>query len=282
MRKKLLLLTPLLFAGLFIADGFFQAAHTNGTGAPPGNTGSPDDGTECAKSCHLGAVASAKVGWISSDIPSSGYVPGNTYTFTATAIHSGSLKFGFQISPQDINGNLMGTLIASNTTETQLVGSGKYITHKSGGTAGSGSRTWTFQWKAPMAGTGNVTFYGAFNGSKSNNHQSGDKIYTSTLTVNEDPVSIGFEFGANIISMAVYPNPVADFIGLYYTLKDANQVVVNLYSVEGKKVDQLLNVFESKGKQEHKLYFTQKYPAGLYFLELKTGDNNQLRKLVIQ
>src|SRR5204863_8988529 len=93
--------------------------------------------------------------------------------------------FGFEISPQSITGTLLGTLMITNTTETQLVGANKYVTHKLAGTTGAGSKTWNFNWTAPVAGTGNVTFYGAFNVANNSGNSSGDTIYKSTLVVSE-------------------------------------------------------------------------------------------------
>jgi hypothetical protein len=124
-------------------------------------------------------------GWITSNIPASGYVPGNTYNITATATRAGHVRFGFEVSPQSPTGVLLGTLIVTNTTETQLVGANKYITHKLAGTTGSGSKTWNFNWTAPVAGTGNVTFYGAFNCANNSGTSAGDTIFKSTLLVSE-------------------------------------------------------------------------------------------------
>jgi hypothetical protein len=113
---------------------------------------------------------------ITSNIPTSGYTPGSTYTITATVTGAGDK--GFQISPQNISGTLLGSLIAG--TGSKIVGV-KYITHTSPKT--TNTATWTFQWIAPIAGTGNVTFYGAFAITKYD-------IRTSTLTVNENAVIV--------------------------------------------------------------------------------------------
>lgn len=158
-------------------------AHSSTGGAPSGFSGAPNDGLTC-RACHSGPAETVKAGWISSDVPANGYIPGTTYTITATATGAGHLKFGFEISPQNLNGNLLGTLI-STSSQTQIIGSGVYITQTSAGTTGSGSKTWTFDWIAPVEGTGTVNFYGAFNVTNSNNGTSGDTIYTSTLTITE-------------------------------------------------------------------------------------------------
>ena len=124
-------------------------------GAPAGYSGSPGDAKNCAQ-CH-GSAATTATGWITSNIPAAGYSPGASYQITATNNISGSGKYGFEVSPQNGTGTLLGTLTAG--TGSQLVGSGKYVTHSS---SNNSTKTWTFTWHAPAAGTGNVTFYGAF------------------------------------------------------------------------------------------------------------------------
>jgi large repetitive protein len=125
------------------------------TGAPAGYTGSPFDGKNCTQ-CH-GGTATTSTGWITSNIPAGGYVAGQTYQITATNSITGTGKFGFEVSPQNATGTLLGTLAAGSGS--QLVGSNKYVTHSN---ASSSLSSWTFNWTAPSAGTGNVTFYGAF------------------------------------------------------------------------------------------------------------------------
>ncbi len=158
LKKSMFLLSFLMMIGIVF---FSVQALTFPEGAPVGVTGSPADGKNCTK-CHEGFSAT-KDGWIKSNIDSSGYIPGKTYTITVNSIGLNSTKkFGFEISPQDKVGKLLGKLIVTNETETQLIGKGKYITHKEDGISATGSKTWKFNWQAPVAGTGDVIFYGAF------------------------------------------------------------------------------------------------------------------------
>jgi hypothetical protein len=142
-----------------------------GGGAPAGYTGSPGDGQNCKTGCHNGSVSTVS-GWITSDIPAAGYTAGTTYSITATVTGSGN--HGFEISPQNPSGTLLGTLIAG--AGQTLKGGGKYVTHSN--SANGNPQSWTFQWVAPVAGTGIVTFYGAFTITKS-------QTRLSTLVVNE-------------------------------------------------------------------------------------------------
>ncbi len=161
-----------------------QQAHTNTSGGPSGLTGSPGDGATCTN-CHSGPTPIPVSGWITSNIPAGGYTPGTTYTITATATRNNHSKFGFEVSPQNVAGTKKGTLILTNTTQTQLVGSGAYITHTSSGVSGTNTKSWSFNWTAPVAGTGAVNFYGAFNVTNNSGTSLGDTMFLSTLPVVE-------------------------------------------------------------------------------------------------
>ena len=156
MNKKIYFFLPLIAIFLLTAFGVpnspLNPDHSNG--APAGYTGSPFDGKNCTN-CH-GGSATTQGGIITSNVPSQGYTGGSSYTITVSL--SGSGNKGFEVSPQDPSGNLMGTLTAGSGNK--LVGSGKYCTHSSA--VGGSSATWNFTWTAPTAGTGPITFYGAF------------------------------------------------------------------------------------------------------------------------
>jgi hypothetical protein len=177
MVKKIILIATAVIIVAFILTINFSMSYP--TGAPAGHTGSPGDKKLCTQ-CHNG-IAISREGCIKADADSSGYKPGKTYTISLTSTGlAASNKFGFEVSPQNINGDLLGTLVVTDTLQTQLVGKGKYITHRHNGINSTGSKTWSFKWIAPDAGTGDVTFYGAF--------VIGPKPYgivTSTLTLKE-------------------------------------------------------------------------------------------------
>lgn len=180
MKKTIYLLSTV--AGLF----FLLTSELNySTGSPGGKTGSPGDNGNTCTQCH-GGTATPQEGWISSNIPAEGYEPGQTYTITATGTHEGVVKFGFEVTSEDMAAAKTGTLIVTNSTENQLANGNTSITHKNTGTTPSGnSKTWSFDWTAPSAGTGDVTFYGAFNAANGNGNNTGDVIYTSTLSIPE-------------------------------------------------------------------------------------------------
>ena len=130
------------------------------TGSPGGKTGSPDDGADCLQ-CHGASSTSTTISNITSNIPSSGYVPGNIYNIIA--VHNGGGfggAKGFEITCEENTSNAkIGTFLITNSNSTQLANNGNAVTHTS---AGNSLSTWTFDWEAPVTVTGDVTFYAAF------------------------------------------------------------------------------------------------------------------------
>lgn len=171
----------ILALGLIIFGLSSFLPYPGGAPSPYNYSGSPSDGRDCSY-CH-GNMTTA-TGWITSNIPVSGYVPGTTYQITATNTISGSGKYGFEVSPQSVSGTLLGTLTAG--TNSKVVGSGKWITQS---TASSGVSSWTFSWTAPAAGTGTVTFYGSFARS------TGSAVKNSTLVVAEGAQTLPADAG---------------------------------------------------------------------------------------
>lgn len=262
----------------FVAFNFnVKQGHTNQAGAPNGHTGSPGDGKTCATAgCHTGSAVTPQAGLITSNIPGTGYVPGQTYTIQATIAEDNKVKFGFQVSPQDANGNKLGTMIVTNSTATQLLGGGKYMTHKLTGTGGSGSRTWSFDWTAPVQGTGEVTFYGAFNVTNNSGSDTGDKISTSTLTVQEGLSGIGENALAGV---EVYPNPSTGMF-VVKTGNTTKPVNCKVFSVNGSLV--YSNTFTNVANKAFTVNLDGKATAGIYFVAVESDGAQTVKKIVVQ
>jgi hypothetical protein len=194
MKLKVIISIAALTIGLMFYQTVTDSntALSNTGGAPAGRAGDPAGGSQtCRNSCHSsGPAPIAQTGWITSNIPVSGYTAGSTYTITATITRAGHSKFGFEVSPQSTAGVVKGTLTVTSSQTHLTSGNTNYITQSSTGTSGTGSKSWTFNWTAPATGQGPVTFYGAFNATNSNNSDTGDSIFTSTLVVSECAVTV--------------------------------------------------------------------------------------------
>jgi hypothetical protein len=163
------------------------------------------------------------------------------------------------------------------------VGSNKYVTHSPFGTNGPwGSKTWTFNWTAPMAGSGTVVLYGTFNITNSSNTSDGDTIFKSTLTI---PENSGIGIADNLegpIKISVYPNPVTDIINIHFNLEKTSWVQIRLFDMRGKVVGILLS--DTKVEGDYCNSFTigdSQLTKGIYLLEIVAGDTKSLRKIFV-
>lgn len=229
MKKISIVIIAIIIAGLLVSS-INYTSHS-----PGGGTGSPLDGSSCT-SCHTGAAVIDELGWINSNIPVSGYIPGETYTITTSITHIGAIKVGFELTSENTSSKT-GTFVITNSTETQLTGSTQAVTQTSSGvTPQSGTKQWTMDWVAPSAGTGDLSFFAALlagNGGSS----SGDQTYTSSLAIQEDlSASIQEPISKNTIS--IFPNPATELININ---TDYKQAVI--YSIEGKLIG---NYFSQK------------------------------------
>lgn len=275
MLKKFTLLLTLTFVVSFTADMLWNTAHTNPTGAPAGHTGSPADGLTCGSSpaCHNNNNPTINNDILISNIPSAGYTPGQTYTFQVSFTGSGNK--GFQVSPQRANGQYMGTLINTTTAgaaRTQIVGT-KYITH--GIAQSSSTASWTFNWTAPAAGSGPVTFYGAYVAGRFGIHGKAAVTFAENLatSVQEQAKKSAFN---------IYPNPVREKINLDYSLDQNAWVVITVYDITGKKMFDLLRQEQAAGDYQQSFELSGQLSAGMYFLTLDKGSKKFSQKFLVR
>lgn len=185
-RKQLLKhITKSIFVLTLLCVSYYS--FTNGTGAPAGNTNAPGDGN--CTSCHLGTLVTSGTVWnnlqITHNIPVNGYTPGGSYTITVAHAVSGINKWGFQFVALNGSFTQAGTLSAGTGSQSILSGGKTYLTHNSAGTAGSGSKSWSFTWVAPSAGAGVVSFYAIVNAANGDLNNTGDQIFSRSLSVPE-------------------------------------------------------------------------------------------------
>ncbi|PCI93796.1 MAG: hypothetical protein COB15_15630 [Flavobacteriales bacterium] len=245
-----------------------MSAYANTGGSPGGRTGSPGDNSNCT-ACHSGTINSGLgVASIASTIPASGYVPGQTYTITGTIFQNLINKFGFEISSErDLDNSKTGTIVVTNSTSTKLVNGNNAITHKLAGTTGTNTRSWNFDWVAPVTATGNVTFYGAFNCANGTG-TSGDKIYSTSLNVVED-VSVGIDDYASLLEIKLYPNPVENY---FQISSDKKIKGIELYNMKGQKI--------RAERGSNGIVDVEQLPSGIYFVQIEIEGKIITKKMI--
>ena len=121
-------------------------------------------------------------------LPSEGYIPGDTYSLTATASGGpGGSKGGFNM---DSN---LGTF--TNPGLSTRISSGE-VTHSN-----PNSRTWTVDWTAPSTGSGDVVFYMAVNLVNGDGGTSGDSWGADSWTVSEATSTPSPDAGLNNLGL---------------------------------------------------------------------------------
>ena len=144
---------------------------------------------------------------ISENFPSS-YTAGQTYTIQLSVSSSiSSSKGGFNVEVDK------GSLSTGGSSSVKV--SGTSITHSN-----SGSRSWTFDWIAPSAGSGTVTVNIAGLTANGLNGNSGDAWSTSSLTITETVVETNTPPVASDVQISPIGATSSDDISLTYTFSD--------------------------------------------------------------
>lgn len=281
-KRKLWIGSSMIFfiGCLFILPFASNPAMSFSTAAPPGYCGAPGDGNSNCSSCHVGPPATLISNAIVTDIPASGYIPGATYNVSAKIVGLGHTRFGFQVSPQDVAGNQIGSMNDLGP-ETSFTGFGKYITHSSTGTVGTDSVTWFFEWVAPPAGTGSFTFYGAFNVTDNSGGNSGDTIYVTSVSYNED-ISTSSTNSQNLFSdLKIYSNANRDQISVSFQMLESAQVVISLYDMQGKFLGDLCNDFKANKQFKENLNLPALQSSGIFLLQIRAGNRTHTQKIFL-
>ncbi len=276
MKKIFLTLFMLSAVGIVIV-AFKPLRIMKKDGAAPGYTGSPGDSLKNCTACHGGKAVNVS-GWITSNIPSTGYVPGQTYKITTTNTEAEGTRFGFEISPQDLSGKLLGKMIITDTVQTKLVGNEKYITYTAKGVDGSGFKTWTFDWVAPPTGSGEVIFYGGYN-SNFDGHKEGDKTFLSTLSVIEFGTTKISNLTPQIGSFNVFPNPVNNVVTISLELKESAKTIIDIIDITGKQISVISS--EKSIGQVTKVHNTSSLPNGIYYIRVQVNGKTIKQKISV-
>lgn len=169
--------------GLFLL--FFVASSSSAFAfsiiAPPDEkTGAPNEGT--CMDCHLGNDLDASGGTLMLTTPEI-YEPNEVYTIIVNLSRAGQSKWGFEMTALDADGARAGSFTVDDAANTQLTetNSKQYIQHTTAGTAAgtNDGHSWEFEWTAPDADIGPITFYAAGNAANNDGGTTGDYIYTT-------------------------------------------------------------------------------------------------------
>ena len=211
MKSRLLAGRELLFLGILLIPILVIAFSS---GPDPGLTGAPfppDNGNTCT-ACH-GGPANSGPGSVTITAPAT-YASGGSNSINVTVSDPNQRRWGFELSARTASGQQAGSLIPSDgTTRLRSLSGIQYVEHSNAPTTAVGAGfTFTFTWEVPDVSTGPVTFYVAGNVANANFTTSGDRIYTSSRSVQPQaagPTPSVFDNGTvNNASFATGTNPI--------------------------------------------------------------------------
>ncbi|MSQ79257.1 MAG: T9SS type A sorting domain-containing protein [Flavobacteriaceae bacterium] len=279
MKRKLLY-------SLFIGSGLAIAytATTKIAGPPPYSTGAPNELTCAQSTCHDGVTEAVNSGSGSCDVEFDGgndfYDNNKTYQVKIKVSHSAFVKYGFQVVALfKSDRKPAGTVTITDTIRTQLrdkknvswgcCPSREWVGHKAAGitAANSGSLGWTYNWRAPATGNGEVVFYLAALAGNNDATDTLDYTYTTTKTITykmgtntgvDEPLAEKFQAfclaGQRYISWQGLPEKVS----------------VSVYNINGKQLNQTCN---TQGVSVNK--------EGVYLLVFKNEGEVYCQKLFV-
>ena len=192
-------------------------------GPPDEKTGAPNENTCAQAGCHTGNDLNVSGGSLMLTVPET-YIPNEVYTVVVNLSRTGQSRWGFEMTALDADGARAGSFAADGAGNAQLseANSKQYIKHTAIGTAQGtpDEHSWEFQWTAPNADIGPITFYAAGNASNGNFNPVDDYIYTTqSESTPPDPVVAGVSL--EIVGEAALST--ADAVtGVNYTLKVTN------------------------------------------------------------
>ncbi len=279
--KKIFYTLTLIALFFMIKDGF-----TNDNGIAI-KTNAPGE-QNCTTGCHNSFTLNTGGGSVvisCPTMPNWEYVAGTTYPISVTVAKTGVNTYGFDFEASLASGANAGTLQVTSSTEMKTLNGNvggnlrTTMTHKAVGT-GTGSKTFNFNWIAPATSVGTITFYAAGVCANNNGNNKGDYVYTTNQAIT--PLNTGIAaVSGEIKDLSVFPNPATDYVNVHFANKSNQAVKVELYDMNGRFEELLLNNTETSGIKMFRFNFNEKYATGLYLLKVSAGDEVSYRKIYI-
>lgn len=285
MKKIYFSFASLVLAAFFILDS--SSVKSKITSPPAGNAGDPVTNTSCAAGgCHPSPAVSPTSSdfdfLIGTSIPTTAlnssfkYADSQNYNITF-ASEGFTGRYGFQLVAIDAANAQAGTFAVSNaaTTKINTLSNRQYIGHLNA----SATKSWTFKWTAPAATTGDVSFYYAFVNADNNNQSTGDIVYKGVVTISPEGTSAIEPIESKLSNLSIMPNPVNNQFAVNFNLIEANEVNAQLYSLDGRLVQELINEQLPAGNCS-KSFNANELNAGVYLVKLNIGQSSVTKKIV--
>jgi hypothetical protein len=263
-------------------------------GGHPSSTGAPGEPT-CANA-QTGCHSNASVNYDTTNIVNtlifptadSSYAPGMVYDIILKTQKSGVSKFGFEmVALKRSTKTNIGSWIITEPDRTQKInGTGnlssrKYITHTANGTSqvSPGLGQWAFQWEAPLADEGEITFYYATNTSNNDGKSTGDELWLSAFTIHPQTNSIDEWLNTN--SFIVVFDKESNELKLQYFLNKPCEIYYKLVNTSGQITENGKFLGVNFGMNTNKVSVPSSMASGIYFFTFEINQAVFTKKIII-
>ena len=273
MKKSILLFTTI--AGIF----YLSLSSYNNGASLAGHAKAKDGcgGAGCHATSSTNTAITVVVKEKSSGNTVTEYEAGVDYEVTVTGANASAAKYGYMARFTDASTMQAGTFSnPSSGSKVQLVSGGVSVVEHSGSiAASSGSFTATFDWKAPTAGTGNVSIDVAVNAVNGNGIADvGDQWNTTSQTLTEKNTSVGGVAKNSVVS--VYPNPVHNVLNVDLKNNVSGTYELTVLNINGQTVE--TGTISTNGTSSLQ-FNTTDWKAGLYIIHLSKDGAQQSIKI---
>ena len=206
------------------------------------------------------------------------YTPGVLYYLRINATKPSS-DYGFELTAEDSanSGTAVTSFTVLNSANTiiQTIGS-SYISHHNA----NSNNQWTFQWTAPAAYTGLITFYYVGNDGNGDDLQSGDQIYLMTKEIRAHWGATGVEeIGDKLNALSVFPSVFDQHVEISFDLKQNAKVEGSIVDLNGRVVKSILDEGLMAGSFNRNIDLSG-LQAGVYLVKIQIGEAFTVRKIV--
>ena len=103
---------------------------------------------------------------------------------------------------------------------------------------------------------------------------------TVALTAASATTTSLYENTAELSGFSVFPNPVKDLLHLNYQLRESSEVSIDLFSISGQHVINLVSEKQNAGIQSKSVFLPSGVVAGVYFIKALSNGKVMSQKLV--
>lgn len=268
------------FAALFAAFLFLNNSGGRASVVGEGNTGAPGDNpfnNRTCQACHNSSAIQVSLNIKAFDAEGEevdSYEPGSLYRLRVSVEPAvGSPQaYGFQMVSlvDQTQGSTNSWSNPGSNVKLATPNNGRqYAEH----TSPSNSNVFEVDWTAPAQGSGAVTFYASGNGVNLNGGSSGDGAGQTAFQLPEAGTVNSQEVSLQLQSLRVFPNPAAEVVRVQLGLREADDVQVQLFDVQGRLLLQQVHRL-SQGTHVLPVELSQ-LPDGLYLLRASSGREVQ-------